>query len=140
MSHLMARGNLEHLPIHEGSCAVIPCPRGLPGETTRKTDWLTRHERKRDSDGALFWREHGMSVQKKKKSNMIRRLTKYQILGKTQQRFLRRKVEYDKYAILSKNHTQIFNERNLCTSELDKVTHANLDMSTFLAERSRKYT
>ena len=67
VSHLMARGNLEHLPIHQGSWAVVPCPRGLPGETTRKTHWLTRHERKRDSDGALFWREHGMSVQKKKK-------------------------------------------------------------------------
>ena len=64
VSHLMAEGNLEHLPIHQGSRAVVPCPRGLPSETTRKTDWLTRHERKRDSDGALFWREHGMSVQK----------------------------------------------------------------------------
>ena len=105
VSHLMARWNLEHLPIYQGSWAVVPCPRGLPGETTRMTDWLTRHERKRDSDGALFWREHGMSVQKGRTWSedwqRIRFLEK-KLSNQTWKMWdsWKDSVEYDKYAIL----------------------------------------
>ena len=86
---LIDKGNLEHdmsnCQLKKRSWSVIPCSRDLPGKTqsssSKKTARFTRHVGKRDSTGALSWREHIGSIQKGS-PNMTKGLTPCQILGK----------------------------------------------------------